>query len=210
MNLLRTTAVVAAASSLLFSASLSFAAPPLAESEEHAPTATAPPAPRATSPAAKSPYHLDLETDPTAFVFSGGSLHAGLGYKHLRLDLGAYAMDVPGFIESNKGFDGSFRGFGAKLQLFLFAEQKGGFVGIDAGVTEIRATAHGTGRSSTQVQLGAGVNFGWRFELPLGFYVTPWLGLGYSSAPDVEVDGQTYESSPVTIFPAVHVGFRFL
>jgi hypothetical protein len=98
MNLLRTTIAVAAAA-LLSSASPARAgaspnaSPASASAEPTAPTARA----RASAAAAASPYHLDLETDPTAFVFRGYSLHAGLGYGHLRLDLGGYAMDLPSF-----------------------------------------------------------------------------------------------------------------
>ncbi len=158
-----------------------------------------------------SRFHVDLETDPTAFVFSGWSLHAGLGWKHVRLDLGVYAMDVPGFVETNKGFDASFRGAGAKLQLFLFDEQKGGFVGIDAGLAHLRADLQGSAHHASQNQTSTGVNFGWRFSLPYGLYATPWLGIGYSfDAKDMNVDGRTYRPNPVTIFPAVHLGYRFM
>ncbi len=165
------------------------------------------PAPEKARPA----FHLDLETDPTAFVFRGGSLHAGLGYGRARLDLGAYAMDVPRFVESNEGFDGSFRGAGAKLQLFLFDEQKGGFVGVDAGLNHLRAEARDTGRHASQLQVSAGVNAGWRFVLPYGFYATPWIGVSTSfGASDMRVDGKTYTPNPVTVFPAVHLGYRFM
>lgn len=160
---------------------------------------------------AASRFHVDLETDPTAFVFRGYSLHVGLGWKHVRLDLGAYGMDFPGFIETNEGFESSFRGAGAKLQLFLFDEQKGGFVGIDAGLTHLRADLEGSGHHASQDRIGVGVNLGWRFALPYGLYATPWLGIGYAlDAKDMNVDGKTYRANPVSIFPAVHLGYRFM
>lgn len=155
--------------------------------------------------------HFDLETDPTAFAFSGYSLHAGFGYRQLRLDLGVYAMDVPGFVEPNDGFQSSFRGAGAKLQLFLFDDQKGGFVGVDGGMNQLRIQHSKTGARDSQWQAGIGVDFGWRFALPYGFYATPWLGLGYVlNAKDMQVAEKTYHPNAITIFPAVHVGYRFL
>lgn len=167
------------------------------------------PAPREQP--SESRLHLDLETDPTAFVFGGYSLHAGIGWKHLRLDLGAYAMDMPGFMESNEGFESSFRGAGAKLQLFLFDEQEGGFVGVDGGLLHLRADLEGGAAHASQDQIGVGVNLGWRFALPYGLYATPWLGVGYSpNATDMLVDGKSYRANAVTCFPAVHLGYRFM
>lgn len=169
-----------------------------------------PAAPLAEKPPA-SPFHLDLETDPTAFIFSGYSLHAGLGYRRLRLDLGVYAMDVPGFAEPDDGFESSFRGVGAKLQFFLFHEQKGGFVGIDGGANQLHVKDADTAATASQLQVSLGVNLGWRFALPLGFYATPWLGVSYSfNARELAVGSRSYEPTVVTFFPAVHLGYRFL
>lgn len=182
----------------------------LATSAIAAPASAAESAARTAKPAS-SGLHLDLETDPTAFVFRGYSLHAGVGYDHLRLDVGAYAMDLPGFMESNKGFESSFRGAGAKLQLFLFDEQKGGFVGIDSGISHLRVDLAGTDHHASQNQVSTGVNLGWRFALPYGLYATPWLGISYSfGANEMTVDGNGYHPNAVTFFPAVHVGYRFL
>jgi hypothetical protein len=155
--------------------------------------------------------HLDAETDPTAFILSGYSLHLGLGWKRARLDLGGYAMDLPAFAHGNEGFDASFYGAGAKLQYFLFAAQRGAFVGVDAGVMRLRARFNETGESASDTQFGVGVNAGYRFMLPAGFYATPWLGVGYTlSARDLVVASETFKANPLTIFPAIHVGYRFL
>jgi hypothetical protein len=154
--------------------------------------------------------HVDVESDPTAFVFGGYSLHLGLGYRHLRLDLGGYAMDVPSFVEPNAGFDASFRGVGTKLQLFLFDEQTGGFVGVDAGISQLRVEETASGERQSQLQVGYGVNFGWRFPLPFGLHATPWLGISYTpNARDLHFARKTYEPNSVLVFPAVHLGYRF-
>lgn len=157
------------------------------------------------------PFHFDLETDPTAFIFRGYSLHVGLGWNRVRLDLGVYAMDVPGFVESNASFESSFRGAGVKLQLFLLEEQKGLFVGVDAGLAHLRADLQGSAHHGSQNQLSTGVNAGWRFALPHGLYATPWLGVGYAlDTEDMKIGEKTYRPNPLTIFPAVHLGYRFM
>jgi hypothetical protein len=162
--------------------------------------------------AAESPaeLHGDVEVDPTAYALSGYSVHAGFGWSRLRVDLGAFAMALPGFVHGNEGFDASFDGFGAKLQYFPLAEQAGLFVGVDAGLGRMLVQRDGTDLAARRRQLTAGVDAGWRFELWEGLYATPWLGVGYAfNARDVVLGGQTFQSSPWVLFPAVHLGYRF-
>lgn len=154
--------------------------------------------------------HGDIEIDPTAYVLDGYSLHAGIGYKHLRVDLGVYAMKLPGFVHGNDDFDIAFDGYGTKIQLFPFAEQRGAFIGVDGGVTRVHAHVKGTDLEKRETQIGAGVDAGYRIVLPAGFYVTPWIGVGYAfNSHDISVGGKTFKNNPVTLFPAVHLGYRF-
>lgn len=162
----------------------------------------------ASAVATRSSFHADFEVDPTAYALSGYSLHVGLGWKRLRLDLGAFAMALPDFAKSDDSFEVSFDGFGSKLQYFVLAEQRGLFVGVDAGVA--RPLVQRGELASKDSQYSIGVNAGYRFDLGAHLYATPWLGVSYAfSAEDVTLGGTTYEQSPVTIFPAAHVGYRF-
>lgn len=155
-------------------------------------------------------FHLDVEIDPTAYVFRGYSLHVGLGWKRVRLDLGAFAMAVPHFFQSNDAFDVSFDGFGAKLQYFPFAEQRGAFLGVDAGMAWQLTQRTDSDLAARSAHVSLGVNAGWRFALGDHFYVTPWIGVSRAfGAGNVALGGTTYESNPITVFPAVHVGYRF-
>jgi hypothetical protein len=154
--------------------------------------------------------HLDLEVDPIAYVFSGYSFHAGLGWKRVRLDLGAFGMELPSFVQSNRDFDVSFTGFGAKLQYFAFAEQQGGFVGVDSGVTWERAERTGSQMASRDRQVSVGVNAGWRFTFGDHFYATPWLGVSYTfGTTSTTLGGSTFEPVRLNVFPTVHLGYRF-
>lgn len=157
----------------------------------------------------RSSWGFNLEVDPTAYVFDGYSVHAGIGWDHLRLDLGVYAMDIPAAIHGNDGMDAHFDGFGAKLQWFPLALRSGLFVGIDAGIAELDVEARASGARADQTEVNLGINGGWRFDLPWNFYATLWLGLGYSlGADDMNVGGIRYDNSPITIFPAIHLGYR--
>jgi hypothetical protein len=179
-----------------------------------APDATAQPALASEGPPAASVtparLHVDAEVDPTAYVLSGYSLHLGLGWRRVRLDLGAFAMALPGFAVSNDAFDVSFHGFGAKLQVFPFAEQRGGFVGIDSALAWQLAQRSEGDLAATTRQVTLGVNVGWRFMLGEHLYVTPWVGVSRAfGARDVTLAGSTYQPQKVLVFPAIHVGYKF-
>jgi len=164
----------------------------------------------AVTTSAPSPFHADFEIDPTAYVLQGHSLHVGLGWKRLRADLGAYGLSLPAAVTGNDDFEVAFHGYGLKLQYFPFAEQEGGFVGVDAGVNRPLVQRKGTELASTRTEYSAGVNFGWRFVFAQHFYATAWLGLGYAlNGKPVTLGDSTYQGNRFIVFPAVHLGYRF-
>jgi hypothetical protein len=171
---------------------------------------TAAAAPETAPDAAPEGFHADVELDPTAYVLDGNSIHVGLGWRRLRLDVGNFAIAVPRLVHGNDGFDVAFYGYGAKLQWFPLAEQRGPFVGVDAAVVRARIDRRGSDAGARQLLIGGGVHVGYRIALPAGFYATPWIGVGYQlGAEDVMLGGATYEASALTIFPAIHLGYRF-
>lgn len=151
------------------------------------------------------PWHVDAEVDPTAYVLDGNSIHVGIGYDRWRFDLGNFALDVPSFAH-DAGFDVSFDGYGAKLQLFPW--EHGAFVGVDTSVTRVAIERDGMIAHETELQVG--VHAGYRIDIAHGFYATPWLGVGYLfGAHDVVLAGATFHANPISVFPAVHLGYRF-
>lgn len=183
-----------------------------ANAQPVSPAAVDAPAPApARATGAGASVHVDAEVDPTAYVLDGYSVHVGVGYKRLRVDLGAYAMKLPKFVHGHDDLDVSFDGFGVKLQYFLFAEQTGGFVGVDSGVARPMVAKPAMQLAERNTEVGVGVNFGWRFHVASGFYATTWLGLGCTLNPhDVTLGDSKYEASRFTVFPAVHLGYGFL
>lgn len=166
----------------------------------------------ALAPAAlASPFHADAEVDPTAYALSGNSIHVGVGAGRVRVDLGNFAMRIPNAIHGHDGFDVSFDGYGAKLQVFRWSDaQRGAFAGVDAGVLRVLAARQGTDLAARQTQLGVGIHVGYRFAITEHVYATPWLGVGYDfGARDVTLANATYKASTWSVFPAVHVGYQF-
>jgi hypothetical protein len=175
-----------------------------------APAAGAQPAAATVAAPSASDFHADFEVDPTAYVLSGHSLHVGLGWKKLRLDLGAFALALPAAMTGHNDFDVAFDGYGIKLQYFPFAEQRGAFVGLDAGLARPFVRRKGTDLAVRATEYSAGINFGWRFMFFERFYATAWLGISRPLAREpVTLAGSTYQGSAVTFFPAVHLGYRF-
>lgn len=149
---------------------------------------------------------FDVETDPIAFVLGGYSLHLGLGAGRVRTDLGVFAIDVPEAIHGNSGVDMAIGGFGAKVDVFLRPEWRGPFLGVEASTVRVSAWAEDAHERRARVM--AGGRAGWRFALPLGLHVTPWVGVGVQSGTGERSLGETpYKESPLVIFPTVHVGW---
>jgi hypothetical protein len=154
-------------------------------------------------------FHADLELDPTAYALDGFSLHVGLGFRALRVDLGAFGLHVPEFVHGQKDFEQAFDGYGVKVQYFPFAEQRGAFIGVDGAYSRSSIHLRGSQLSARDRQFVLGINAGFRLDLPANFYVTPWLGVGYAfGAEDVTLAGQTFDTNPLILFPAIHLGYR--
>ncbi|MBL9019079.1 MAG: hypothetical protein JNL83_33130 [Myxococcales bacterium] len=163
-----------------------------------------------TTTASAGPVRADVEVDPTAYALSGHSIHAGIAWGHLRLDLGNFAMALPQWVHGEDDFDVSFDGYGAKVHYFLRDDQTGLFGGVGVGLARVHVKLEGSDRTGDDLQLATGVEVGYRLALPHGFHATAWLGVGAASFTDpVMLDGKTFESPRLQIFPALHLGYRF-
>ncbi|MCA9626671.1 MAG: hypothetical protein KC766_03345 [Myxococcales bacterium] len=172
--------------------------------------APATPGPVAPSASETSGPEADLEIDPTAYALDGYSLHVGVNEHHWRLDLGAFALAVPEFVHGNSDFAVSFHGYGAKLQYFFGENHAGGFVGMDAGHIRMLAQRKGSDLATTDDSVSVGVHVGYRIDIFHGFYVKPWIGVSYGfGSEDVTLGGETLEAQPITVFPAIHLGYAF-
>lgn len=153
---------------------------------------------------------VDVEFDPLAYVFGGYSVHVGIGTGHFRFDLGAFALDLPTWAHGGDGFSVGFDGFGVKAHAFLDGSGAGGFVGLSAGLVHTLVARDGTGLAQRDTHFSAGVELGWLFRVAGGFYVKPWVGVGWDfGAEDVTLADQTLEARPLQVFPTLHLGWAF-
>lgn len=159
---------------------------------------------------------VDVEVDPSAYALNGYSLHAGYWVDRLRLNLGAFSLDVPEAVHGEEGLDVTFHGYGLKAQYFPFAEgfspasSSGFFLGLDGGVVKRLVRDPDAGESSYRNLYGGGAEAGWRFQSRQGFYITPWVGVaGAANGEPVMVGGRDFGERDYVIFPAVHIGMLF-
>lgn len=153
---------------------------------------------------------VDAEVDPIAYAANGHSLHVGVWLDAWRFDLGSFAAELPAFAHGNPGFEVHFTGFGAKVDRYLDAEGEGWFFGVEGALVRATIQRPDLQLADDHLQATLGVRGGYRWTFLERFYLQPWIGLGYAfNAKDVTLGEQRFEGSPFTVFPTVHVGYRF-
>ena len=164
---------------------------------------------------------LMVETDPSTFFLGGFAAHARVALEggHVTVGGGLYALTFPSFlVDLNPNDRGA--GWNVRLELggaifgdyYFGGNAQGWFVGAEAALQRYRYTnddVAGQARATNFVFLPR-AGYQWR-PLDAGFYVMPWVGLGY----EVQIGGsrqignRTYDLSPLVPYAAVHVGWRF-
>jgi hypothetical protein len=154
----------------------------------------------------------ELETDPTAYALKGFSAHVGHPILHgrLRLQLGTYGAETPVWIHGNSGFTENSRGVTFKLDYFPLRPLGGLFVGADSNYSHLRYELDQTHERTYRDIAALGPRVGYRFDVGKHFYVSPWVSVDYQfNAKNVTISGKTFHESRYSVFPAVHVGWRF-
>lgn len=151
---------------------------------------------------------VEVEADPIAYAANGFSLHVARVLGSARLSVGTFGADVPEWMHGNDDWSFSVRGAGVKMD-YLGSRADGWFVGVDGGY--MRMTYGSGGESVKRDQVAAGMRGGYRLDIGRsGLYLAPWVGVSYGfGGGDVEIGDQRFDHSPITIFPTVHVGWRF-
>jgi hypothetical protein len=156
-----------------------------------------------------APVELDVEIDPLAYVLSGYSVHAGVRYRRFRFDLGAFGLDVPTRLATNPALEERYDGFGVKVDYHVTTGRWVPFAGLSASRALLRLTEKDTQRAASTWQFVPAVRAGLEIAVVSGFYLSPWVSLGYTLSDGVELVGdETYERSPWRVFPTVHLGWR--
>jgi len=167
----------------------------------------------------KSDNHLELETDPIAFILHGYSAHAGYQTGHFRWDVGVYGVEVPSFFSGYDNFNIRSNGAGIKLD-YLFQKRKGLLLGIESNISRERVSPKADDdkdpdRSFTNVYLGMRVGYRWMLGRKnndyKGFYIFPWVSfLSVNLNPQSAIiQGEEYKQHTFSFFPTVHIGYSF-
>lgn len=151
----------------------------------------------------------DIELDPLAYALGGTSVHVGIHEGHIRGDLGAFSLDVPEAFHGNEGFALSMAGAGAKVDYFPFSKRSGFFAGVEASFAKTTVIEEESRSAVRRTNLNLGVRAGYRIDLTDALFLSPWVGVGYATGDDVLIAGKTFKHTHLTLFPTVHVGYKF-
>jgi hypothetical protein len=154
----------------------------------------------------------DAEADPTAYALKGFSAHVGHSIfdGRSRLQFGAFGAETPEWIHGNSGFTEDSRGVTFKFDYFPLRRSGGLFLGADSNYARVRYELDQTHERTYRNIVGLGPRVGYRFDLGKHLYVSPWVSVDYQfNAKDVTISGKVFHEERYSVFPAVHLGWRF-
>jgi hypothetical protein len=159
---------------------------------------------------------IEAEIDPIAYALKGYSVHGIHVNKRLRTDLGIFGIEQPSGFGGNKGFGIYTAGAGLKIN-YLLDKDEHWFAGVGLGYSHNRITHQETSVSKNQRLGSAGIHLGYRwfmFSRNEGgwknLYLAPWVSVDYNMPINkIDFEAASYRQKKVTLFPTVHVGYRF-
>lgn len=172
---------------------------------------------------APDPGRVLLETDPATFALNGYSAHARIelgGDSKWVAGAGVYALDFPKAMvdldSSNRGQGWDVRlkfGAGMFLDRFFSRRRDGWFLGVQAASQQVRLRNSRSGPGEVQytsLLLMPRTGYLWK-PGSSGFYLMPWVGVGYADklSGETRLAGAEYHVSKVLAFATVHMGWQF-
>ncbi len=167
-------------------------------------------------------WKWSVEIDPGTYALNGYSVHVRVQPKnmeHLLVGLGAYAMDMPdlfvNFNEKNKDMGWNVRinqGLGIFGEYYFDEVNKKWFVGAQLSLQEFKIEKTEVTGDQTYTNGLAMAYFGYSIKpFKNNLYFKPWAGMGYTSqmSGSNELQGHTYDISPISMFATLHIGYTF-
>lgn len=154
----------------------------------------------------------EVEADPTAYALKGFSAHIGhpIFGRKVRVQLGAFGAETPEWVHGNSGFTEDSKGATFKLDYFPMRPFAGLFFGADSNYSRVRYELDETHQRAYRNLAGLGPRVGYRCNLGTHFYISPWVSVAYQfNARDVTIAARTFHEHKYSVFPAVHLGWRF-
>lgn len=159
-------------------------------------------------------HKWEIETDPIAFALNGYSAHGIYLYKRIRFDFGVFGISQPESYTGNKGFDVNSVGVGLKVN-YLLNRRENWFAGVGTGYGKNQILHRESNQRQNQQIISWGVHTGYRLylfkKIEKGkIYLTPWVSFDYNIPLNKVVFTQTtYKTNSFSIFPTIHLGYRF-
>lgn len=163
-------------------------------------------------PPALAQAQWEAEADPTAYALKGYSAHVGhpIFNGRSRLQIGAFGAETPGWINGNSSFTEDSRGVTLKFDYFPLRPLGGLFLGAESNYARVRYELNQTHERTYRNIVGLGPRVGYRFNFGKHLYVSPWVSVDYQfNAKDVTISRKIFHESRYSVFPAVHLGWRF-
>lgn len=157
---------------------------------------------------------FELEVDPIAYALKGYSVHGIYVHERMRFDLGFFGIEQPEGYSGNEGFNTHTQGVGGKIN-FLLNRKQTWFAGIGGGYADNKVTLEENGEVGHVYNWSLGVHAGYRWfflkkTALQGLYLAPWASLDYNMPVNtLHFEGKTYEVKRWSVFPTLHIGYRF-
>lgn len=154
---------------------------------------------------------FSIETEPMAYILGGAGATASYQAGGWSYSIEAFGgLTIPESLHGNKGFGTSLRGVELQVERFLTG-QEGFYIGPEIGVSNLEVTHKPSSSSENKRGYSVGVRVGYQWETGLGdLYLTPVGGMSYSlSSRDIQIEGETFESNPVTPWATIGIGWSF-
>ena len=167
---------------------------------------------------------IAIETDPSAFVLKGYSLHVRIkpaACEKWMLGAGTYGLDLPELLvglnpdNRDEGWETRIRSAYSLFGEFYFKEaNQRWFLGEQIGVQNFKVSNRSEGEMQTArfSNLLLMAYFGYSWHPGKGsFYIKPWAGLGYTRKISGSTDaaGMRYDVAPIFPFITFHAGYTF-
>ncbi len=169
----------------------------------------------------KNKTSFAFEVDPMTFAFKGYAAHLRINpapLEHWIFGIGLYGMNFPSpFVKmhkDNRNDDWNVRlklGVGLFSEYYFNEERKGWFIGSQTALQkyQVGLPTFDTKEFTTIVVMPYS---GYRW-IPFnnGFYVQPWLGVGYTQkiAGSRTIGSKKYAILPIIPFMTFHIGYKF-
>lgn len=156
-------------------------------------------------------YRLEIETEPVAYILSGAGGTVAYHRNYWTYSIEVFRADIPQSLHGHEKFGTSTVGAELQAERFFGESSDGFFAGPEIGIGRLDVTHHASGKQESHVRYSVGVRGGYQWYTGLGnLYLSPVVGLVYTlNAEAIEIEGDTFESGPLTPFGTVGIGWSF-